>query len=81
MQGGKIVGICLISAGIALLILQVVQSAALREPAQQGHRKIERDLRGGPYAGIFGVALIVGGVGFVFTSRRREEPDSRRALR
>lgn len=81
MRFSKIGGICLIIVGIALLVLQVMWIGYLRLPAQVAPRKVEREFKSSPYAGIFGVALIVGGVGFVFAARRKDEPNSRRVMR
>jgi hypothetical protein len=81
MRFTKIFGACLITLGIALLVLQVTWmfSGPAKPPAAE--RKAAHDYKRTPYAGIAGVALIVGGIGFVFTARRPDEPRSRHSMR
>ena len=69
MHFGKIAGICLISVGIALLAVQARRSMSMQ--ADHARQKVERELKNSPYAGIFGMAFVVGGAGFVFAARKR----------
>ena len=71
MHFGKIAGICLISMGIALLAMQVRRSMSAQ--ASRARQRVEQELTNSPYAGIFGMALVVGGVGFVFAARKRDD--------
>jgi hypothetical protein len=73
VQFGKIAGICLIIVGFALLGLQAEWSMSVPAPPVHGGARVEREWKSSPYPGIFGMALVVGGAGFVFAARRRKE--------
>ena len=73
MQVGKIFGAFLIAVGICLLTLQIAWTVSGRTAMPDRRMKTEREYKSGPYAGIFGVALIVGGIGFVFTAGRKDK--------
>jgi hypothetical protein len=81
MRFTKIFGVCLIAVGIALLALQITWMVSAQGRPQPIGRKAAHDYKRSPYAGIVGVALIAGGIGFVFMARREDEPPSRRSLR
>jgi uncharacterized membrane protein len=81
MRLGKIFGNLLITIGILLVSLQIAWTVSGRSATQQARKKGEPEYKINPYAGIFGVALIVGGIGFVFTTGRRNGHDSSRFVR
>ena len=81
MRFTKIFGVCLIAVGIALLALQITWMASGQGRPQSIGKKYAHDYKRSPYAGIVGVALIAGGIGFVFMARREDEPRSRRSMR
>lgn len=81
MRFTKIFGVCLITLGIALLALQITWMASGQARPQPGDKKAAHDYKGSPYPGIAGVALIVGGMGFLFTARLQNGPRSRRSIR
>ena len=81
MRFTKIFGVCLITLGIALLALQITWMGSGQVRPQPAGKKAAHDYKRSPYPGIVGVALIVGGTGFLFTARRRVEPPSRRSMR
>ena len=81
MRFTKIFGVCLITLGIALLALQIAWMASGQGRPQPTGKKAAHDYKRSPYAGIVGVALIAGGIGFVFMARREDEPPSRRSMR
>ena len=81
MRFTKTFGACLITLGIALLALQITWMASGRVRPQPTGKKAAHDYKRSPYAGIVGVALIAGGIGFVFMARREDEPPSRRSMR
>jgi hypothetical protein len=77
----KIFGACLITVGIALLALQITWMVSGQGRPQSTGKNAAHDYMRTPYAGIVGVALIVGGIGFVFMARHQDEPRSRRSIR
>ena len=77
----KIFGACLITVGIALLALQITWIVSGQVRPQPTGKKGARDYKRTPYPGIVGVALIAGGIGFVFMAPRKDEPQSRRSIR
>jgi hypothetical protein len=81
MRLSKIFGACLISLGIALLTLQITWMVSGQAGPQPAGEKAAHDYKRSPYPGIAGVALIVGGIGFLFTARRQNGPPSRRSMR
>jgi hypothetical protein len=81
MRFTKIFGACLITVGIALLALQITWIVSGQGRQQSTGKEAAHDYMRSPYPGIVGVALIVGGIGFVFMARRQDEPRSRRSLR
>jgi len=81
MRFTKIFGVCLITLGFALLALQITWMVSGRTGPQPTGKKAAHDYKRTPYPGIVGVALIAGGIGFVFMARREEEPPSRRSMR
>ena len=74
-------GACLITLGIALLALQITWIVSGQGRPQPTGKKVAHDYKRTPYAGIVGVALIAGGIGFVFVARRQDEPPSRGSIR
>lgn len=81
MRLAKIFGTCLITLGIALLALQITWMVSGQVRPQPAGKRPAHGYQRGPYPGIVGVALILGGIGFVFTARRQDEPQSRRSFR
>ena len=81
MRFTKIFGVCLITLGIALLTLQITWMTPGQVRQQPADKKAAHDYKHSPYPGIVGVALIVGGMGFLFTERRQNGPPSRRSFR
>lgn len=81
MRFAKIFGVSLITLGIALLTLQVTWMASGQIRPQPVDKKAAHDYTRSPYPGIVGVALIAGGIGFLFTVRREDGPPSRRPMR
>ena len=77
----KIFGACLITLGIALLALQITWTVSGQVRPQPTGKKAAHAYKRSPYAGIVGVALIAGGIGFVFMARHQDEPPSRRSIR
>jgi hypothetical protein len=81
MRLAKTFGACLITLGIALLALQIALMVSGQGRPQPTGKKATHAYKRTPYPGIVGVALIAGGIGFVFVARRQDEPPSRRSLR
>jgi len=81
MRFTKIFGACLIMLGIGLLTLQIAWLVSPQAGTERSRNKAVHDSRRSPYPGIAGVALVVGGIGFLFTARRRDEPEPRRLRR
>ena len=81
MRFTRIFGGCLIALGIALVALQAAWMISAQGKPRAADKKAAQDYKRTAYAGIAGVALIAGGIGFVFTARRPEEPRSRRSVR
>jgi hypothetical protein len=81
MRLAKIFGACLITLGIGLLVLQITWMVSGQGRQQSTGKETAHDYKRTPYPGIVGVALIVGGIGFVFMARHQDEPPSRRSLR
>jgi len=81
MRFTKIFGVCLITLGFALLALQITWMASGQIRPQPAGKQAAHDYTRSPYPGIVGVALIAGGIGFMFTARRQDQPRSRRPMR
>jgi len=81
MHFTKLFGACLITLGIALLALQITWLVSGQVRLQPANKQAAPEYKRSPYPGIAGIALIVGGIGFVFMARRRDEPGSRRSIR
>ena len=86
MQFGRLVGICLISLGVLLLVLQSVFYVSTRKgnPSQpanppQATKQPEREVSKVP--AVVGAASLIAGIVLFRTARRRDEPDPKHAVK
>jgi hypothetical protein len=77
MSLAKVLGACLITLGIALLALQIAWVISGQMKTLPAGKKAAHDYKHTPYPGIAGVALVVGGIGFMFMARRGDGPRPR----